>query len=127
MAAFLYAHPAVAQVHAAGLESDPNHARAKQYLPHGVSGPILVTLKGGRTAASHMIDRVGDAFVHAVNIGDARHNLISHPATTTHRQLTESQREAIGIREGSLRLSIAAGGTEKTLQALDKALKNVPL
>jgi len=127
VAAFLHAHPAVAQVHSAGLESDPNYNRARQYLPHGVSGPILVTFKGGRAAAAHVIDNVGDAFVHAVNIGDARHNLISHPATTTHRQLTETQRDAIGIKDGSLRLSIAAGGTQKTLQALDKALKTAPV
>lgn len=126
IAEFLSAHPAVDVVRYAGLETDPNHERAKLYLPDGVAGPILVTLKGGLPAAAHVIDKVSDHFLHAVNIGDAGKNLISHPATTTHRQLSDEQRKAIGIEQGSLRISLSAGDTDKTLESLARALAHAP-
>ncbi len=121
-ATLLAAHDAVERVHYAGLETDPSHARAKTYLPHGVTGPILVTLKGGRTAAAKFIDALGDAFLHAVNIGDSTRNLVSHPQTTTHRQFGPAHREALGIHDGSLRLSLAAGDNEKARNSLSRAL-----
>lgn len=123
---FLSAHPAVESVRYAGLKNDPNHKRAKQYLPEGVAGPIMVTLKGGKTAAAHVIDHLGRNFLHAVNIGDANRNLVSHPATTTHRQLSETQRVDIGIKDGSLRLSISSINVQETLSSLDDALRYCP-
>lgn len=126
VAEFLSAHPAVDVVRYAGLETDPNYARAKTYLPDGVAGPIMITLKGGRAAAAHVIDHVSDHFLHAVNVGDADRDLISHPWTTTHRQLSEEQKAAIGIKQGSLRLSVSAGPVSGTLDSLDRALKHCP-
>lgn len=127
VAEFLSSHPAVEIVRYAGLRTDPNYERAQIYLPYGVAGPILVTLKGGKEAASHAIDHVGDTFLHAVNIGDASKNLISHPATTTHRQLSSQQKDSIGIKDGSLRLSISASGIVRTLTALERALNLCPV
>ncbi len=125
-AAFLNTFPAVKRVHYAGLADDPNHERSGLYLPHGVAGPILFTLKGGRAAAAHFIDNVQPEFQQAVNIGDADKNLVSHPATTTHRQLSEAQRQAIGIEDGSIRLSLSAKRQDRVLPALDRALSAVP-
>lgn len=127
VAEFLSAHPAVDVVRYAGLETDPNYARAKTYLPDGVAGPIMVTLKGGRDAAAHVIDHASDHFLHAVNVGDADRDLISHPWTTTHRQLSENQKAAIGIEQGSLRLSISSGSVSGTLESLDRALRYCPV
>lgn len=123
---FLADHPAVESVRYAGLADDPNHERAERYLPYGVAGPVLLTLKGGRAAASHVIEHIGESFLHAVNIGDARRNLISHPLTTTHRQLSDEQRQRIGIGQGSLRLSISAVQLPETLRSLDQALRHAP-
>jgi O-acetylhomoserine (thiol)-lyase len=122
VAEFLSTHKAVKSVRYAGLPTDPNHERAKQYLPYGVAGTILVTLKGGKEKAATVIENTTDAFTHAVNIGDANKNLINHPATTTHRQLSDSQKSDIGIFDGSLRLSIATGEVTQAIKSLDKAL-----
>jgi O-acetylhomoserine (thiol)-lyase len=122
----LSAHPAVESVRYAGLDTDPNNARAKTYLPDGVAGPIMVTLKGGRPAAAHVIEKTADHFFHAVNVGDATKDMISHPWTTTHRQLSEEQKATIGIKQGSLRLTIAAESSGPAICSLARALKHCP-
>jgi O-acetylhomoserine (thiol)-lyase len=126
VAAFLQTHTAVESVRYAGLETDSNHERAKLYFPFGVAGTMLLTLKGGQAAAEHVINNIGEHFLHAVNIGDAGKNLISHPATTTHRQLSDAHKEKIGIKPGSLRLCISADKGEEALAGLTNALEYAP-
>ena len=90
VAEFLAAHPRVAWVSYAGLESSPYRALARKYLPKGAGAVFTFGVKGGYDAGIRLVESVG-LFSHLANIGDTR-SLILHPASTTHRQLTEEQR-----------------------------------
>ena len=72
-----------------GLESSPFHDLAKKYLPKGPGALLTIGVKGGYEAGAKVVDKV-NLFSHLANLGDTR-SLILHPASTTHRQLTEEQ------------------------------------
>jgi len=120
VAEFLESHPAVSWVSYAGLKSSPHHDLAKKYLPKGAGAVFTFGLKGGFDAGVRLVEGV-NLFSHLANVGDTR-SLILHPASTTHRQLTDEQREAAGAGPDVIRLSIGLETPEDLIHDLDQAL-----
>ena len=120
VAAFLEAHPAVARVSYAGLPSSPYHQLAKKYLPKGAGSVFTFGLKGGYEAGIKLVEAV-ELFSHLANIGDTR-SLILHPASTTHRQLTEEQQHAAGAGPDVIRLSIGLESADDLIRDLSRGL-----
>jgi O-acetylhomoserine (thiol)-lyase len=120
VAEFLEGHPAVAWVSYAGLESSPHHALARKYLPKGPGSVFTFGVKGGYDAGTRIVESV-ELFSHLANIGDTR-SLIIHPASTTHRQLTDEQRLAAGAGPDVVRLSVGLESIDDILADLDQAL-----
>ncbi|NCB29187.1 MAG: aminotransferase class V-fold PLP-dependent enzyme [Clostridia bacterium] len=107
-----------------GLESSPYHALAQKYLAQGAaSGVISFSLKGGRPAAEKFIDALGlvSLEVHVADI----HSCALHPASSTHRQLTDEQLVAAGITPGLIRLSCGLENVEDILADVQQALAQV--
>ncbi len=94
VARHLSAHPQVAWVNYAGLPGDRYHALAQTYVPKGAGAVFTFGLKGGYDAGVKLVSSL-KLFSHLANIGDTR-SLVIHPASTTHRQLSEAQRAAAG-------------------------------
>jgi O-acetylhomoserine (thiol)-lyase len=120
VAEFLAAHPKVAWVSYAGLKSSPYHALAKKYLPKGPGAVFTFGVKGGYDAGVKLIETV-ELFSHLANVGDTR-SLILHPASTTHRQLTEEQRAKAGAGPEVIRLSIGIENADDLVRDLGAAL-----
>ena len=120
IATFLEKHPAVDWVSYAGLKSSPYHDLAKKYLPKGAGAVFTFGLKGGFEAGVKLVEKV-NIFSHLANIGDTR-SLILHPASTTHRQLTDEQRKAAGATDATIRLSIGLEDADDLMRDLDQAM-----
>lgn len=120
VAEFLEDHPKVGWVTYPGLESHPDHERAKRYLPKGPSAVLGFGAKGGREAGAKFIDSL-KLFSHVANLGDAK-SLAIHPASTTHSQLTDEEQKAAGVSPDFIRLSIGLEDIEDILWDLDQAL-----
>ena len=120
VAEFLSTHPKVAWVSYAGLPDNPYHALARKYLPKGAGSVFTFGVKGGYEAGVKMVEGVR-LFSHLANVGDTR-SLILHPASTTHRQLTEEQRTSAGAGPDVIRLSIGLETVEDLIADLDQAL-----
>ncbi len=120
VATFLAGHEKVSWVSYAGLESSPYHALAKKYMPKGAGAVFTFGIKGGFEAGVKLVENVG-IFSHLANIGDTR-SLILHPASTTHRQLTEEQRVAAGAGPDVIRLSVGLETAADLIADLDQAL-----
>jgi O-acetylhomoserine (thiol)-lyase len=120
VAEYLAAHPAVAWVSYAGLKSSPYHALAKKYLPQGPGAVFTFGVKGGFDAGVRIVENV-ELFSHLANVGDTR-SLIIHPASTTHRQLTQAQQIAAGAGPDTIRLSVGLEGSDDLIRDLDRAL-----
>ena len=110
VAEFLQSHPAVAWVNYAGLPSSPYYELARKYMPKGAGSVFTFGLKGGFDAGVAMVESV-ELFSHLANIGDTR-SLIIHPASTTHRQLSEEGLQAAGATADVVRLSIGIESAE---------------
>ncbi len=120
VAKFLQAHPAVSWVSYAGLKTDPYHALQQKYLPKGAGSVFTFGVKGGFETGVAVIEGV-ELFSHLANIGDTR-SLILHPASTTHRQLTEAQQIACGAGPDVVRLSVGIENVDDLTADLDQAL-----
>jgi len=120
VAEFLQNHPAVSWVSYAGLKSSPYHSLAKKYLPKGAGSVFTFGLKGGYEAGVRLVESV-NLVSHLANIGDTR-SLILHPASTTHRQLTDEQRMTAGAGPDVIRLSVGLETLDDILQDLDQGL-----
>jgi len=120
VAAFLERHPAVSWVSYAGLASSPYHGLARKYMPGGAGGVFTFGVKGGYEAGIKVVEAC-ELLSHLANIGDTR-SLILHPASTTHRQLTEAQRAAAGAGPDVIRLSIGLETVDDIIADLDQAL-----
>ena len=120
VAAFLAAHPAVAWVSYAGLPSSRYHALAEKYLDGHYGSVFTFGVKGGFDMGVRVVEGC-NLFSHLANVGDAR-SLILHPASTTHRQLTDEQRIAAGAGDDTIRLSIGLETPEDLIADLDQAL-----
>lgn len=120
VAAFLEAHEKVAWVSYAGLPDNPYHGLAHKYLGGQFGSVFTFGVKGGYEAGLKTVESC-ELFSHLANIGDAR-SLILHPASTTHRQLTDEQRAAAGAGDDVIRLSVGVETPEDLIRDLDKAL-----
>jgi O-acetylhomoserine (thiol)-lyase len=120
VAEFLAGHKSVAWVSYAGLKSSPYYELAQKYLPKGPGAVFTFGVKGGYEAGIRLVESVG-LFSHLANIGDTR-SLILHPASTTHRQLSDEQREASGAGPDVVRLSIGLESADDLIRDLDEAL-----
>ena len=120
VAQWLEKHPSVAWVNYAGLPSNKYNALARKYLPKGAGSIFTFGVKGGYEIGMKVVDSV-DLFSHVANIGDAK-SLIIHPASTTHRQLTDEQRIAAGAGPDVIRLSIGIETVEDIIADLEQAL-----
>jgi len=120
----LASHPKVAWVSYAGLPSSPYHALAHKYLPRGAGAVFTFGLKGepkdSYEAGIQLVERC-KLFSHLANIGDTR-SLIIHPASTTHRQLSDAERDAAGAGPDVVRLSVGIENVEDIIADLDQAL-----
>ena len=123
VAQFLEKHPSVEWVSHAGLESSPYYELGKKYLPDGTGSVFTFGVKGGYESGLKMLETV-ELFSHVANIGDT-HSLILHPASTTHRQLSEEQLITAGAVPEVIRLSIGIECAEDLIADLDQALKRL--
>jgi O-acetylhomoserine (thiol)-lyase len=121
VARFLEGHPAVTWVNYPGLESSPYFGLAQKYLPKGASAIMTFGIKGGEPAGIKFIESV-QFLSHLANVGDAK-TLVIHPASTTHRQLSEDQLMAAGVYPDMIRLSIGIETLDDILWDIDQALK----
>ena len=103
-----------------GLESDKYYDRAKKYLPKGASGVISISLKGGREAAVRFMDAL-KLCSDEVHVADIR-TCVLHPASATHRQLTDEQLIAAGIDGGMVRVSVGLENVDDIIDDLKKGL-----
>ncbi len=120
VAEYLEGHPAVSWVSYAGLKSSPYHQLAAKYLPRGAGSVFTFGVKGGYDAGVKTVEGC-ELFSHLANLGDTR-SLIIHPASTTHRQLSEEQRVAAGAGPDVVRLSIGIESVDDIIADLDQAL-----
>ena len=121
VAQYLQQHPKVAWVNYAGLPDHPEHALAKKYLPRGASGLLTFGLPGGVEAGARFLDAL-QLFTRLVNIGDAK-SLATHPASTTHRQLSPAELDKTGVTPDTVRLCIGIEHIEDLLGDLGQALE----
>ena len=121
IAKHLQRHPKVGWVQYAGLPEHPDHALVQKYMGGRASGILSFGLKqGGREAGARVLDAL-QLFTRLVNIGDAK-SLATHPASTTHRQLSAEELASAGVSEDMLRLSIGIEHIDDLIEDLDRAL-----
>ncbi len=120
VAEFLVGHPSVAWVSYAGLPTSPYHALANRYLPRGAGSVFTFGVRGGFEAGVRVVEGV-NLWSHLANVGDTR-SLILHPASTTHRQLSDEERLAAGAGPDVVRLSVGIESVEDLIADLDQAL-----
>ena len=120
VAKFLQGHRNVSWVNYPGLESDKYHALAKKYLPQGASGLLNFGVKGGARAGEKFIE-AATFMSHLANIGDAK-TLIIHPASTTHRQMSEEEQAKAGVTPDMIRISVGLETLDDILWDIDNAL-----
>ena len=131
VAEFLSAHPRVSWVNYPGLPSSPYHALARKYLPKGAGGILAFGVRpaDGSAGDAAAAQRAGERFIeaatfmsHLANVGDAR-TLVIHPASTTHRQLSDAEQRAAGVTPDMVRLSVGLESIDDLLWDLDQALE----
>jgi O-acetylhomoserine (thiol)-lyase len=121
VARFLERHPDVAWVKFPGLPGDSQHVKALKYLPNGSSGVLCLGLKGGRAFDNRFMDALRLITIET-HVADC-HSCILHPASHTHRQLSDEQLRAAGIDPGLMRLSIGLEDVEDIIDDLAQALE----
>ncbi len=120
VAEYLASHPKIGWVSYAGLAGDRHHNLAQKYMPNGAGAVFTFGLKGGYEAGVQLVTNV-KMFSHLANIGDTR-SLIIHPASTTHRQLSDSQKSAAGAGPDVVRISVGIEDAADIIADLDQAL-----
>ena len=121
VAQWLEQRPEVAWVHYPGLESDPHHGLARKYLPDGCSGVMCLGLKGGRAFDNRFLDALKLVTIET-HVADC-HTCVLHPASHTHRQLSDEQLRAAGVAPDLIRLSIGLEDAEDIIGDLEQALQ----
>lgn len=120
IAEWLESHPDVVSVNYPGLESSPYHEHARKYAPLGASGLLSFELRGGRDVGRSFVESVG-LFKHVVNIGDVR-SIATHPASTTHAQLSPEQQLDAGVTPGLIRLSVGLEHVDDLIADIEQAI-----
>ena len=121
IAEFLEAHPLVTKVNYPGLKSNSNYANAQKYFENGASSGLLSFEVCSLDKAKKIVDAI-EIFSLVVNIGDSK-SIITHPASTTHQQLSTEELNACGVPEGMIRLSIGLESPIDLIEDLKQALE----
>ncbi len=121
VAAHLRDHPRVEWVNYPLLAGNRYEDMARRYLPHGAGGILTFGVRGGAKGGEHFIEAV-QFLSHLANVGDAK-TLVIHPASTTHRQLSEDEQRAAGVNPELIRLSIGLESLDDILWDIDQALE----
>jgi O-acetylhomoserine (thiol)-lyase len=121
VAQFLQGHPAVERARYAGLPDSPYAPLVRKYLPRGAGAVFAFDLRGGREAGRQFIQRL-QLWSHLANVGDAK-SLVIHPASTTHRQLSDDELLAAGITAGTIRLSVGLETLDDLIWDLERGLQ----
>ena len=123
VAKYLAKHPKIEAVNYPGLESNKYYNLAQKYLPNGQSGVMAITIKGGKQTAIKFMDSLKLAS-NEVHVADIR-TCVLHPASATHRQLTDEQLVACGINPGLVRLSVGLENVDDIIEDLEKGLNSI--
>ena len=121
IARFLQSHPKIAAVHYPSLPGDTYYDLAQKYMPNGTCGVISAELKGQRESAVRFLDSLKLASI-ATHVADAK-TCVLHPASHTHRQMTDQQLRDAGISPGLIRLSIGIEHIDDLLEDMEQALE----
>ena len=120
VAEYLHDHPAVEWIRYPGLADDPDHALAQKYLPDGTCGVMALALKGDREKAKRFMDHLQLVTIET-HVADC-YTCILHPASHTHRQLSDEQLREAGVDPGLMRLSIGLEDPRDIIADLQQAL-----
>ena len=123
VAEFLSANEKVKSVNYPGLLENPYYELAKKYVPGGCSGVVSFEVKGGKAAAIRFLDSLKLAAI-VVHVADVRTGVL-HPASSTHRQLTDEQLEVAGITPGLVRISVGIENVDDILEDIEQALLKI--
>ncbi|MBE6628924.1 MAG: O-acetylhomoserine aminocarboxypropyltransferase/cysteine synthase, partial [Ruminococcaceae bacterium] len=123
LAKYLENHPKVTWVNYPGLPSSPDYALTRKYMPNGTCGVVSFGVKGGREAASKFMESLKIVAIET-HVADAR-SCCLHPATTTHRQLSDADLIAAGVGPDLIRLSCGLEDTADLIADVEQALANV--
>lgn len=123
VAEFLANHPKVVHVTYSGLPEDKYYELAQKYLPKGTCGVISIVIKGGKAAAVKFMDGLKLAS-NEVHVADIR-TCVLHPASATHRQLTDEQLVAAGVNPGLIRFSVGLENVEDILDDIRQSMEQV--
>ncbi len=120
VATYLENHPKIGWVRYPGLPSDSNYALAQKYLPNGTCGVLSFGVKGGREAAVTMMDHLQLAAI-VTHVADVR-TCVLHPASHTHRQMSDAELTSAGVSPDLIRLSVGIENIKDIIADLDQAL-----
>ena len=123
VAEFLEGHDKIEKVDYPGLKSNKYYEKAQKYMPHGTCGVISVFVKGGKEGAVRFMEGLQLAKI-VIHVADAR-TCVLHPASTTHRQLSDQQLIDAGIAPNMVRLSVGIENPDDIIADLEKALEQV--
>ncbi len=123
VAAFLESHELASNVTYPGLPGSAYESLVAKYLPRGAGAVFSFDCDGGRAAGQDLI-RAVTLWSHLANVGDAK-SLIIHPASTTHRQLSDAELRAAGVRAGTIRLSVGTESVDDLIWDLERGLASV--
>ncbi len=121
VAEYLHDHPAVEWIHYPGLKYDSDYALAQKYMPEGTCGVMALALKGDRERAKRFMDHLQLVTIET-HVADC-HSCILHPASHTHRQLSDQQLREAGVDPGLMRLSIGLEDPRDIIADLEQALQ----
>ena len=122
VAEYLQSREEVAWINYPGLENDKYHALAQKYMPNGTCGVISFGLKGGRQAAGEFMDKLKLAAI-VTHVADAR-TCVLHPASHTHRQLSDEQLREAGVDPSLIRLSVGIENVDDIIEDIRQALED---
>lgn len=123
VAEFLEQDERISWVNYPGLKSSPDRALVEKYLPHGTCGVISFGVKGGREAAEKFMNRLELAAI-VTHVADTR-TCVLHPASTTHRQLSDKELEECGVTPDMIRFSVGIENVEDILADIEQALASL--
>ena len=123
VASFLESHELASNVTYPGLPRSRYKPLVEKYLPRGAGAVLSFDCAGGRSGGQDLIRGV-TLWSHLANVGDAK-SLIIHPASTTHRQLSDAELEAAGVRPGTIRLSVGTESVDDLIWDLEQGLAGV--
>ena len=123
VANYLKSHEKIAWVNCPMLEDDKQYAKAQKYMPNGTCGVVSFGIKGGREAATKFMDSLKLAAI-VTHVADAR-SCCLHPASTTHRQLTDEQLEECGVSANLVRFSCGIEDSDDIIADIEQALAQI--